>query len=113
MKNAPYGKTNDNLARRTDNLLNYMEKARKLTEEPHCVDFLMLDGRVALQKAATVKTKQKQKTLLGIKMDKLNHLISKPFANGFCVLKYSKFKTYKNVCCCVTFDFIEFCSLVQ
>ena len=28
-------------------------------------------------------------------MRKLNHLINKPFANGFCVLEYSKLKMYE------------------
>ena len=40
MNNAPYGKTIENVARRSDiRLLNDMEKARKLAEKPHCVDF--------------------------------------------------------------------------
>ena len=30
----------------------------------------------------------------GIEMRKLNHFINKPFANGFCVLEYSKLKMY-------------------
>ena len=28
-------------------------------------------------------------------MRKLNHFINKPFANGFCVLEYSKLKMYE------------------
>ena len=36
MNNAPYGKTIENVARRTDiRLLNDMEKARRLAEKPH------------------------------------------------------------------------------
>ena len=43
MNNAPYGKTIENVALRTDiRLLNDMEKARKLAEKPHCVDFRLL-----------------------------------------------------------------------
>ena len=48
MNNAPYGKTIENVAQRTDiRLLNDMEKARKLAEKPHCVNFRMFDGHVA------------------------------------------------------------------
>ena len=47
MNNAPYGKTIENVARRTDiRLLNHMEKARKRAEKPHCVDFRVFDGHV-------------------------------------------------------------------
>ena len=50
MNNAPYWKTIENVARRTDiRLLNNMNKARKLTEKPHCVDFRVFDGKVAKQ----------------------------------------------------------------
>ena len=31
---------------------------------------------------------------MGIEIRKLNHFINKPFANGFCVLEYSKLKMY-------------------
>ena len=45
MNTAPYGKTIENVARRTDiRLLNDMVKARKLAEKPHCVDFRVFDG---------------------------------------------------------------------
>ena len=48
MNNAPYWKTIENLARRTDiRLLNDIEKARKLAEEPHCLNFRVFDGHVA------------------------------------------------------------------
>ena len=40
MNNAPYGKTIENVARPTDiRLLNNLEKAQKLAEKPHCVNF--------------------------------------------------------------------------
>ena len=49
MNNAPYGKTIEHVARRTDiRLLNDMKKARRLAKKPHCVDFRVFDGRVAL-----------------------------------------------------------------
>ena len=48
MNNAPYGKTIENVARRTDiRLLNDMKKARKLVEKQHCVDFRMFDDAEA------------------------------------------------------------------
>ena len=99
MNNAPYGKTIENVARRTDiRLLNDMEKTRKLAEKPHCVDFRVFDGQVTppeKQVEATVaEEQQRQETLGRIKMRKLNHFINKPFANGFCVLEYSKLKMY-------------------
>ena len=99
MNNALYGKTIENVARRTDiRLLNDMEKARRLAEKPHCVDFRVFDGQVAQPEeqveAAAAEEQQLQETLVGIEMRKLNHFINKPFANGFYVLEYSKLKMY-------------------
>ena len=99
MNNAPYWKTIVNVARRTDiRLLNDMEKARKLAEKPHCVDFRVFDSQLAPPKEqvefAVAEKQQQQKSLVGIKRRKLNHFINKPFANGFCVLEYSKLKMY-------------------
>ena len=101
MNNAPYGKTIENVARRTDIcLLNNMEKARRLAEKPHCVDFRVFDGQVAPPEeqveAPVAEKQQQQKALVGIEMRKLNHCINKPFANGFCVLEYSKLKMYQS-----------------
>ena len=79
INNAPYDKSIENVARRTDiRLLNDMEKARKLAEKPHCVYFRMFDGRLAPQKARTVDEEQQQKALVGIEMRKHNHFINKP-----------------------------------
>ena len=48
MYNAPYGKTIENVARRTDIcLLNDIKKAQRLAEKPHCVDFRAFNGQVA------------------------------------------------------------------
>ena len=48
MNNAPYRKTIENVAQCTDiRLLSDIEKARKLAEKPHCVDFRVFDGQVA------------------------------------------------------------------
>ena len=76
-----------------------MEKALKLAERPYCLDVRVFDGRVALPdkeiEVAAAEEQQQQEALVGIDMRKLNHLITKPFANGFCVLKYSKLKMYE------------------
>ena len=100
MNNEPYRKTIENVARRTDiRLLNDMEKARKRAEKPHCVEFRVFDGHVAPPdvqvEAAAAEEKQQQKALVGIEMRKLNPFINKPFANGFCVLEYSKLKMHE------------------
>ena len=95
-----YGKTIENVVRRTDSrLLNDMEKARRLTEKPHCVDFRVFDGQLAPPEeqveAAVAEEQQQKEALVGIQNRKLNHFINKPFANGFCVLEYSKLKMYE------------------
>ena len=92
MNNAPYWKTIENMARRTDiRLLNNMEKSRKLAEKPYCVDFRVFDCQVAQSEeqveAAVAKEQQQQEAREGIKMRKLNHFINKLFANGFYVLE--------------------------
>ena len=92
-------KTNENVAQRTDiRLLNDMEKARKSAEKSHCVDFCVSDGQVAQPdkqvEAAVANEQQQQKALVGIEMRQLNHVNNKPFASGFCVLKYSKLNMY-------------------
>ena len=101
MNNAPYGKTIEKVVRRTDIcLLNNMEKVRKLAGKPHCVDFRVFDGQVTPPEeqveVATAEEQQQQEALVGIEMRKLNHFINKPFANGFCVLRYSKLKMYQS-----------------
>ena len=73
MNNAPYGKTIENVARCTDiRLLNDMEKARKLAEKLHCVDFRVFDGQLAppeeLVEAAVAEEQREQKALVGIEM---------------------------------------------
>ena len=48
MNNAPYWKTIEYVARRTDiRLLNDMEKARKEAEKPHCVGFQVFECQLA------------------------------------------------------------------
>ena len=97
MNNVSYGKTIENIERRTDiRLLNDMEKAGKLAEKPHCVDFRVFGGHVAPPEeqveTAAAKEQQQQKALVGIEMRKLNHFINKQFANGFCVLDVQQAK---------------------
>ena len=87
------------MAQRTDiRLLNDMEKARRLAEKPHCVDFRVYDGQVAPPEEqvefAGAEDQQLQEALMEIEMRELNHFINKPFANGFCLLKYSNLKIY-------------------
>ena len=65
MNNAPYGKTIENVARRSKiRLLNDKEKARKLVEKPHCVDFRVFDTIVHQQ--SEIQTQQE--ALVGIEM---------------------------------------------
>ena len=97
MNNAPYGKTIGNVARRSDiRLLNDMEKARRIAEKPNCEDLSVFDGQVAQPEeqieVADAEEQQQQEALVGIEMCKLNHFINKLFANGICVLEYSKIK---------------------
>ena len=69
-------------ARRTDiKQLNDMEKARKLAETPHCVDFRVFDGQLAppeeqVEVALAEEQQQQQKALVGIEMRQLNHFIN-------------------------------------
>ena len=91
----PYGKIIENLVRRSDiRLLNNMEKTRKLAENPHSVDIRVFAG-AAVQPPNEIE--MQHKALVGIKMLKLNHFINKPFANGFCVLEWSKLKMYSSI----------------
>ena len=95
MNNAPYGKTIENVASRSDiRLLNDMEKARKLAEKPLCVDFRVFDCDL---KQLPNEIEEQHQALVGIEMRKLNHFINKPFANGFCVLEWSKLKMYATI----------------
>ena len=44
--------------------------------------------------AASAEEEQQQEALIKNEMRKLNHFINKPFANGVCVVEYSKLKMY-------------------
>ena len=61
--------------------------------------FRVFDGQVAPREeqieAAAAEEQQQQEALVKIEMRKLNHFITKPIANGICVLKYSKPQMYE------------------
>ena len=79
LNNAVFGKTIENVAKRSDiRLVNEEEKARQLAEKPHCLDFRVFEDN-----------------LIGVEMRKLRHNINKPFQHGFCVLEWSKLKMYQ------------------
>ena len=75
-----------------------MEKAQRLAEKLHCVDFRVFNGQVApveeQVKAAVAEEQQRLEALVEIEMRKLNYFITKPFSNGFCVPQYSKLNIY-------------------
>ena len=78
VNNAYYGKTIENVGRRTDiRLLNDMENARRLAQKPHCVYVCVFYGQGAPpdeQVEVPVAEKQwQQEALVGIKMRKFNH----------------------------------------
>ena len=57
------------MARRSDiRLLNDMEKARKLAEKPHCVDFRVFDGDA---KQLPNEIEEQHQALVGIEIRKL------------------------------------------
>ena len=79
MNNAPYGKTIENVGKRTDiRLLTDLDQARRLAEKPHCIDFRMFDEH-----------------LIGIEMRKIESVINKPFQIGFAILEWSKLLMYR------------------
>ena len=79
LNNSVYGKTIENVAKRSDiRLVTEEDKARLLAEKPHCIDFRVFEDN-----------------LIGVEMRKLRHNINKPFQHGFCVLEWSKYKMYK------------------
>ena len=97
MNNAPCGTTIKNVAKSTGIcLLNNMAKALKLAKKLDCLDFRVFGSQVAPPEeqveAAAAGKQQLTEALVGIEMQKFNYFIDKPFANGFCVLDYSKLK---------------------
>ena len=79
MNNAVYGKTCENQRKRTDiHRVNDRVKAAKLVDKPHC-----LDARLFNEK------------LVGIEMQKVKMLLTKPSYVGFVVLELSKLHMLK------------------
>ena len=76
MNNAIYGKTCENIKKRTSiRLLSDIQKANQLVEKPHCLNFeIFSEG------------------LVGVEMRKIRAKIDKPFYVGFAVLELSKLK---------------------
>ena len=79
MNNSIYGKTCENLKKRTDiKLVTSKREAKPLTEKPHCMGYRIF----------TVD-------LIGIQMRKVQVLIDKPFYVGFSVLELAKLHMYR------------------
>ena len=79
INNAPYGKTIENVGKRTDiRLLNDETKTYRLTEKSHFIDFKIF-----------------MENLFGVEMRKVNQLINKPFKMGFSILEWSKLHMYR------------------
>ena len=81
MNNALYGKTCENQRKRTDiHLVNDRLKAAKLVDKPHCTD-----ARIFKEK------------LVGLEMQKVKLLRTKPSYVGFVILELSKLHMLKYV----------------
>ena len=79
MNNSIYGKTCENLTKRTDiKLVNSKKVCQKLINKPHCRRFQVFTGELA-----------------AIEMQKVKCLINKPTYVGFAVLELSKLHMYK------------------
>ena len=77
--NAPYGKTIENVSKRTSiKVLSGMEKARRTAEKPQCINLRLFNP-----------------DLVAVKSRKVNQVINKPFQLGFAVLEYSKLHMYR------------------
>ena len=79
MNNAVYGKTCENQRKRTDiRLVNDIQKAGKLIDKPHCKNIPIFD-----------------ENLVGIEMEKVKQVLTKPSYVGFAVLELSKPHMYR------------------
>ena len=79
MNNSVYGKTCENLKKRSDiRLLIDEAKTKKLVEKPHCLAYRIF-----------------AENLMGVNMMKIKVLIDKPFYVGFAVLELSKLHMYR------------------
>lgn len=74
MNNSSYGKTCENLKKRSDiRLSNNEQKVRELVEKPHCLGFRIFGEKLA-----------------AVELRKVPMLINRPFYIGFAVLELSK-----------------------
>jgi len=74
MNNSVYGKTCENLRKRSDiRLVADAHEAEKLIEKPHCLDVRIFD-----------------QNLIGVELKKVKVLVNKPSYVGFAVLELSK-----------------------
>jgi len=79
MNNVIYGKTCENLTKRTDiKLVNTEKQSQKLISKPHCLRFQIFAEQ-----------------LVGIELQKVKCMINKPTYVGFAVLELSKLHMYK------------------
>ena len=79
MNNAVYGKTCENMKKRTDiKLVTNDQKRRTLTNKPHCLNYRIFGENLA-----------------GIQLRKIKVEINKPFYVGFSVLELSKLLMYR------------------
>ena len=79
MNNPLYGKTCENQWKRTDiRLVNDIQKAAKLLDKPHCKNISIFD-----------------ENLVGIELEKVKQVLSKPSYVGFAVLELSKLHMYR------------------
>ena len=79
MNNSVYGKTCENMKKRTDiKLVTNDNKRRLLTNKPHCLSYRIFGENLA-----------------GIQLRKVKVLINKPFYVGFTVLELSKLLMYR------------------
>ena len=75
MNNSPYGKTIENVEKRSNiKLLTSLEKMRKMAEQPHCIDLRVFADN-----------------LFGIEMRKNKSLINKPFQMCFVSINFEIF----------------------
>ena len=79
MNNAPYEKTIENVAKRTNKkVLTDMEKARQMAEEPKCINFRLFNP-----------------DLVAVESRNVNQVINRLFQLVFAVLEYSTLHMYR------------------
>ena len=96
MNNSVYGKTCENLRKRSDvRLIGDAHEAEKLMEKPHCLDVRIFD-----------------QNLIGIELKKVKVLVNKPSYVGFAVLELSKLLMWQYVSHSFIFTFFFLIALL-